>query len=433
MTHPSLLFITSHAFNNVTGTGITFSHLFKGWPKENLLTIHNDPVPVSEEVCNQYYKLGKEFCFFGIHKKKLKQNYPSETLPSFSASGKIPIIRYLKNVIRKRITGDSGLTWYFSPSESLRNILDAFQPDIVYTILGSVPIMQCVRWVCQEYRTKLIIHLMDDWPSASYKTGIFKRTNKRRNDELLKWCVENSHLRFSICDAMSSAFSARYGVPFKSYRNAVDVHSLQTYLKPKSMSSNKKKCITYVGSVYSFAQSESLLDVARVVERTNEKDEIQFNLFVPDLCFPFAHELLKGHLRTSIFRQIEKDQIYYQTLRESDILLLPSNFDPKSIEFIRYSMPTKIPPYLLSGTPILVYGSKETAQVQYAKEAGWGYCVTERIDQILEDSIQELLLNNELRNMLVSRAMKTVSTNHDLPVVSVSFHNDILKVFKGSS
>ena len=96
-------------------------------------------------------------------------------------------------------------------------------------------------------------------------------------------------------------------------------------------------------------------------------------------------------------------------------------------------MPAKIPPYLLSGTPILVYGSQETAQVQYAKEAGWGYCVTERKDQILEDSIQELLFNNELRNMLVSRAMKTVSTNHDLPVVSTSFRNDILKVFQGSS
>ena len=232
---------------------------------------------------------------------------------------------------------------------------------------------------------------------------------------------------------MSSAFSARYQVKFKSYRNAVDVNSLQAYLKPKSISAKKKKCITYVGSVFSFAQSESLLDVARVVESLNEIDEVQFHLYVPDLCLPFANELLERHRLTSVFRQIEKDQIYYQTLRESDILLLPSNFDSKSIEFIRYSMPTKIPPYLLSGTPILVYGSQETAQVQYAKEAGWGYCVTERIDQILEDSIQELLFNNELRNMLVSRAMKTVSTNHDLPVVSASFHNDILKVFQGSS
>lgn len=39
-----VLFLTSSAFNKVTGGGITFSNLFVGWPIEAIATIHNDPV-----------------------------------------------------------------------------------------------------------------------------------------------------------------------------------------------------------------------------------------------------------------------------------------------------------------------------------------------------------------------------------------------------
>ena len=96
-------------------------------------------------------------------------------------------------------------------------------------------------------------------------------------------------------------------------------------------------------------------------------------------------------------------------------------------------MPTKIPSYLISGTPVLVYGSKETAQVQYALEEGWGYCVTERNEEVLVDAINELLFDHDLRELLKSKGFKTVSSNHDLSVVSVAFQDEIQKVYKGNS
>lgn len=431
MTYPRLLFITSHAFNNVTGGGITFSHLFNGWPQEKLLTVHNDPDPVSVDVCNQYYSLGREFSLFGVHKTTNRE--APRILEQSSRSIYTLYVQKLKSFFRKLIFGDSGLPWKFTPSQSLSECLDAYQPEIVYTILGSVPIMQCVRWVCQEYQTKLVIHLMDDWPSALYKTGAFRKINKQSSDSLLIWCINNSQLRLSICDAMSSAFSSRYRVPFKSYRNAVDVKFLKTYLKSKKKNRKEKKRICYVGSVFSFAQSESILDVARAIECLNNKIEIEFHLFVPNSCLSFADELLRDNSKSIVYHQIEKDDKYFQILQDSDILLLASNFTQKSIESIRYSMPTKIPSYLISGTPVLVYGSKETAQVQYALEAGWGYCVIERNDQVLVDAIKKLLFDSDLRELLISNGFETVSSNHDLPVVSAAFQGEFQKVYQGNS
>ena len=47
------------------------------------------------------------------------------------------------------------------------------------------------------------------------------------------------------------------------------------------------------------------------------------------------------------------DAVYFRTLAAADILSLPVNFDARSIRYIRLSMPTKIPSYLLIGTPVL--------------------------------------------------------------------------------
>jgi hypothetical protein len=73
---------------------------------------------------------------------------------------------------------------------------------------------------------------------------------------------------------------------------------------------------------------------------------------------------------------ISDDEVFFHTLQYVDILVLPVSFDEHTIQYIRYSMPTKVPAYLAVGTPILVYGPAEVAQVSYAKKAGWGMPVT---------------------------------------------------------
>src|SRR6516165_12513815 len=58
--YPRVLFLTPCAFNSVTGGGVTFSNLFRGWPRDRLATITDDPVPVCRDVCDQYYFLSDE-------------------------------------------------------------------------------------------------------------------------------------------------------------------------------------------------------------------------------------------------------------------------------------------------------------------------------------------------------------------------------------
>src|SRR4051812_42524661 len=56
--HPRVLFVTPLAFNHFTGGGVTFSNLFRNWPKDRLFTVHADTLPLSSDTCVNYFALG---------------------------------------------------------------------------------------------------------------------------------------------------------------------------------------------------------------------------------------------------------------------------------------------------------------------------------------------------------------------------------------
>ena len=106
---------------------------------------------------------------------------------------------------------------------------------------------------------------------------------------------------------------------------------------------------------------------------------------------------------------------------EGDLLVPPVNFDHRSIQYIRYSMPTKVPAYLASGTPILVYGPTSVAQVDYALREGWGEVVSRHGVESLKDAIVGLWQSEERRLQLSLNARRVAQANHDSRVVRTGF------------
>jgi glycosyltransferase involved in cell wall biosynthesis len=113
---------------------------------------------------------------------------------------------------------------------------------------------------------------------------------------------------------------------------------------------------------------------------------------------------------------------FFDILARADALLLPVNFGRHSIDLLRYSMPTKVPSYLASGTPILVFGPPQTAQVQYARDSGWGHVIAERSIPALKAGIRRIVDDLPLRQKLSAAAHKA-SVNHDAKVVRVAFQH----------
>lgn len=421
LTSPRILFLTSSAFNSVTGGGITFTNLFRGWPVDALATVHSDPVPVVRDVCAQYFRLSTR----EIHRwgwlRYISMGAPLE-VSSVADGGKsqLTVVRRTLLKLKTWLFGD-GIPQEACLSDALEAWVSAFQPTLLYTILGSNEMMDLVEKLRVRFSLPLVVHVMDDWPSVIYRGGIFSFLQRWKKDRLIQSMMNVATARFAICQDMAEAYEVRYKKPFLWFQNAIDVAAVQRFVKnPLTVGSPIR--VAYLGSVFPNAQLQSLIDCCNAVQSlNNEGFPIRMEIYSPSHATEQYRERLVVGAAISLQDTIGDDEVFFRTLQDVDILLLPVNFDAYTIQYIRYSMPTKVPAYLAVGTPILVYGPAEVAQVSYAKKAGWGMPVTVRDMNVLKLAFKRLATDMQLRQDLAGRARQMAAAHHDARVVRARF------------
>ena len=89
-------------------------------------------------------------------------------------------------------------------------------------------------------------------------------------------------------------------------------------------------------------------------------------------------------------------------------------------------MPTKVPEYMASGTPILVFAHKTTALYKYAKETEWAYTVSDNNINSIAEAIERIYKDELLRKTLNKKAINIVKTNHDANIIRKKFKETLL-------
>ena len=114
----------------------------------------------------------------------------------------------------------------------------------------------------------------------------------------------------------------------------------------------------------------------------------------------------------------------------SDLLILPYDFSPLSIKYIRFSMPTKAPEYMITGTPIIIFAPEATAVVNYAKKYDWAKVITENNIETVTAAIKQLIENKDLRERYAKNAIKIAEKNHNSVHVTNLFKNEICSIMR---
>jgi len=438
---PKVLFITPHAFNHVSGGGITYSNLFLGWPGDSIATIHNDPEPTSGDVCAQYFVLGGA---------ELSLPPPFSTLRSFlgrTAAAGGPSGPTASSVVSNRQTTSRGrlgglpgqiagrLFGDTMPERAaltprLRAWIEAFQPDLIYTILGSNGMMRLIRDIRSDFQLPMVIHFMDDWMAASHRHGLLGPTMRRDMLQLVAEAVETAERCLGISPAMCAEFSQRFGRPFEAFQNTIEVSRWSTLAKTDPRSGTPAD-VLYVGSIFPNAQLDSLAQCCRAVAELNRQG-MPATLTISS---PSGHaERYRNRLvidrSIRIIDTIRDDETYFKRIAAADLLLLPVNFDADSVRFIRYSMPTKVPSYLAVGTPIFAYGPGDTAQMKYAISDEWAFTLNDPSLATLVSGLRNALTNESARIRISAAARSTALRNHDASTVRIRFH-DVLREAAG--
>ncbi|MBI4000305.1 MAG: hypothetical protein HY348_00785 [Nitrospira defluvii] len=419
--YPRILVVTGNNFNLVTGGGITLTNLFRGWPADRIANLHDDATPVDRTVCRNFYRLTeKEIRWvwpFSLarssygHFKRLSGGMPGSAGAQGVSAGTSSIEiarRVIGDSVPKRACLTGGLTAW----------VDEFRPMLLYGFLGSLEQVDLTRQLARRWAIPLVVHMMDDWPAVLHTGGLLGPVIGPILRRELKATLGEAAARFAICEQMCEEYQQRYGHPFLPFQNALDVERWLPYART-NWKAGTPFVLRYVGSIVPDGQRESLRDLARAITKLSaEGTDVQLWIHSPPQEAAYLRELSSHAVR--IEGPPDPNSIA-ALLAGTDVLVLPYNFDARSARYIRLSLPTKAPAYMISGTPILVYAPGDVATARYATREGWGYVVASRGEEHLILAVRTLMQNESLREQLGRRAQQVALARHDASVVRSAF------------
>lgn len=437
MTYPRVLII-GQPFNNDTGGGITLSNLFQGWDRDKLgvaclpYTLLDN---IDTEVCNTYYQLGYKEHKWSFPFNYLQRKY-SSGLIKFNGS-KIQNLTIPKSGLRVKFILNIfypflnyiGLYHYIFKtglSEDLCKWLKEFNPDIIYAqAYEREEILFCLA-VHSFMNKPLIFHMMDDWPSLISNKGLFKKYWQKKIDQEFRRLLDKADILMSISDEMAREYKMRYNKDFITFHNAIDIGFWKKYQRT-SYELSDSPTILYAGRI-GLGIETSLELMAKAIERVNDELKISVKLILQTQGKPSWVSNYKNVVHSNFVSYNDLPKVF----SEADFLLLPYDFSKESIKYIRYSMPTKAPEYMISGTPIFILAPEVAATVKYARKYNWAKVITENNIIEISGAVKQLIIDKDQRQQIAKNAIKIAEKNHNSVDVKNQFKKVIHTLASGS-
>ena len=429
MTLPKIL-IFGQPFHRHSGGGITLSNLFEGWDKDKIAVACTGHMltNVETDICEKYYQLGNKDHRWVFPFNKFQYNFPSGVLTVKPAEfkntpmQKISVRKKLVDKIFFPVLKFIGVYYKLSSiklSNEFKEWLSHYNPDVLYAQVSDRDAIVFVQKLHAFLKKPMIIHVMDDWPSTISSSGPFKRYWRKKIDYEFRDLVNKSSFLFTISDRMASEYKKRYNKDCITFHNPINLEFWEKYQK-NIYDLNKSPSLLYAGRI-GIAIEESLKTIAESIAIINKELDISMKFVLQ------TQEMLPWLNKYSFV--IHQPFVKYNELpkkfSEVDFLILPYDFSDDSITFIKYSMPTKAPEYMICGTPILVFAPAETAIVDYATKFNWAKVITKNSSSELATSIKSLIISKGERETLAFNAKNLAKKNHDSKVVVDHFRQRI--------
>lgn len=400
---PRVLVVSPHPIGPSDGTGLYSLALLRGWPPERLASAYSLPGRSEDtSACQAFYRLD----------------------PRLSADPIAWIRRAAKYLLGISETLDGVAT--LRMTKALRAWLDDFSPDVVYSHLGSITMTRLAMRVARDYRAPLVIHINDDyitdWPAMGISgRNIFPATQILRalNKRAFVRAIERATTRLVVSPTMKTEYERRYKVPFEIVDKGIETGDWVDQ-PPFVRSPGKPFRVFYGGTISQNKNLDSIRDVGVAVATLSaEGRDISFDV-ATSVTETETDAWIKDLTNVRRIPFVPREELP-RRLSEYDLLLLPFSFTEGCIRYIRYSWPTKMPEYMASRVPVLMYGPLEAGFVEYARNEGWAHVIERRDQEYLTATLRRLLDDDRFLAKPVERARALASTRHDMRVVRSRF------------
>jgi glycosyltransferase involved in cell wall biosynthesis len=259
---------------------------------------------------------------------------------------------------------------------------------------------------------------MDDWPETIYHGALLGPLLRALVDREFRELLSRAAVRMAISQAMASEYLARYEFEFEVFHNCIDV-PWWTESRKTSWAVTSPLKVVYSGRV-GWDALRSFRDVCEAIELMNQAGlPTQFRIYSPELETSSARALAR-YPHTLMQPPVEFEQLR-SVLTGADVLVIPSDFAGWGRRFARLSMPTKVPAYMASGTPVLLYSPRTHAMCAWAEQAKWALVVGERSPDRLAQTLTHLATSPALREALSCRGAEIADREFDGRRVRAAF------------
>ncbi len=415
--YPKVLVIDAMPFSRTTNSGIVKSNLFQGWPSNRLAQIDYSNTRPEFDVCNHYWILKKWDILKGLVGKAPLADLPiPEKIYEYFSSGqhdpeydsRHAIERQL-SVLPLKLRLLIGETIFRLPSllsAPLRDWIDYFQPDVIFSLISPPTILRTVVKVSQWRNIPIVPYFTDDWITTQYRDDPLLRIWHRRS--MQHWfneCLKRSPIVITNCDAMNEEYTRRYGGHFETFMNLVN-YSEAACIDQKTNNDGVVR-FAFIGSLEP-ERWRSLRAIGEALLYLNATG-IRGELLI--YSFPDHIEKYRTALTLEPVMRIMGTASYDQVLeiqRESDVLVHVECFDKAIREYTKYSVSTKITQYMMAGTCIFAYGPGEVASMRCLSDTGAGITVGDENPEVLRTVLSKLITDKDLRQSTVKCAREIV-------------------------
>lgn len=259
----------------------------------------------------------------------------------------------------------------FRPTERLDGYLESFRPDVIYSHVGPLWMIELSLYLARG-GYPVVTHSLDDyastWPATTKARKRIPGSNalNRRMDGRLRDLFEVAEVRLTISEKMAKEYTSRYSESFEHIGHAHQASPLS-----RTSQSSDSFDVVFGGSVQGFTNRSSLAtfisDYMPAISSSVGRP-CRLTVFSDDV----GEEFGAGSEFVSICPKVDTSE-FVSRLRAAHLALLPMNTDGRSHQYSRLSWATKILDYFASGAPVLYLGRPDGAMGEFLVENQCGF------------------------------------------------------------
>jgi glycosyltransferase involved in cell wall biosynthesis len=421
-----VLIVSTAVLDRCTGTGITLSNLFAGWPPDRLAQLYLEDRTPGPEIGGSFSRLAPRNAPVEYHTSQLWKRirrYPA----GGSAAGvgaPQPAVEPLPGPLRTRVRAQLRAFFDLSPIRvpaDVRGWMRAQRPQVVYATLGSIRMMRLAVAAAQECRVPLVPHFMDDWPSTLYAQGQVLGLPRRAVRAGVREVLRHSSYGMGISEPMAREYERRYRLPFAAFGNCVDAAEFAVPDAPPETDRDRSVIeLVYVGGLH-LDRWRSLRRVCEAISRLVAQGvPVRLTVHAPAADLARYGDTFAALPAVRLGGSLDSAEVG-AVLRRSDVLVHVESFAAEHRRYTRYSLSTKIPQYLAAGRPVLGFGPAELASMAHIDVARGGVVVGVDEPTALTAELSRLCADPALGDRLGRQGLAYAVRHHRADQVSARF------------